>query len=264
MSKYNKSVVVFHAHPDDTEAFCAGSLALLKQQGFRITIATMTGGGMGSVTTGEEETITIRKEEARRAAEEIGAEYVCLDGRDGFLFDNMEMRLKAADLVRKQKAGVVMTHLPYDYHVDHRATANIAEAGALVAILPNVPCSEPPLEDTPLLYHTAPLGFSDSLGAPVSPPQFFVDVSSTLEKKRAMLTHHQSQVLLMKEMQGMDDFFGEMVKYNRDLGKLAGCEYAEVFWQHLGAGFPREPLLQENLKEWIKPVPEKLQYIRGE
>jgi len=256
MNQFNKSIVAVHAHPDDTEAFCSGTLALLKEAGYRVTIASMTGGGMGSIRTGEEETIAIRTAEAAKAADEIGAEYYCLGGRDGYLFDTTQLRVAVTSLIRKVEAGIVFTHLPYDYHVDHRATANIVEAGTLTAILPNVPSQEKPLSITPLLYHTAPLGFSDTLGSPVTPPHFFIDVSSTIDKKMDMLAHHHSQMELMREMQKMDDFFGEMKQYNRDLGKLAGCDYAEVFWQHLGGGFQHDPLIQETLKKYKKDVPE--------
>ncbi len=57
MNNFNKSIVAIHAHPDDTEAFCSGTLALLKEAGFQITIVTMTAGGLGSITSIEEETI---------------------------------------------------------------------------------------------------------------------------------------------------------------------------------------------------------------
>ena len=54
MSTGNKTILSIHAHPDDTEAFCAGTLVLLKEKGFKIVIATMTPGGMGGVSQDEE------------------------------------------------------------------------------------------------------------------------------------------------------------------------------------------------------------------
>lgn len=255
MIHYPQSVLAVHAHPDDTEAFCAGTLALLKDAGFRVTIATMTGGGLGSMTQDAFETVRLRTAEAARGAEELGAEYYCLGGEDGYLFDSKEIRISLSSLIRKVNAGIVMTHLPTDYHADHRACSNICEAAAMVAVLPNVPCREKPLKNTPVLYHTAPLVFSDPLGGPVNRPHFFVDISPAIERKMDMLSHHQSQMDLMREMQNMDDFFEEMKGYSRDLGEMAGCSYAEVFWQHLGGGFPKSPLLQEALKDYIKDVP---------
>lgn len=35
MNNFNKTVLAIHAHPDDTEIFCAGTLALLKKKVLR-------------------------------------------------------------------------------------------------------------------------------------------------------------------------------------------------------------------------------------
>jgi LmbE family N-acetylglucosaminyl deacetylase len=252
MQKFNKVVVSVHAHPDDTEAWNAGTLKLLKDKGYEIVIVTMTAGGMGGIGSNEDKTISIRREEARKAAGVLGAEYICLSGRDGYLFDTEELRLDVTRIIRDYEAGIVMTHLPMDYHVDHRATCNIVEAATMVASLPNVPVQEPPLKITPLLYHTAPLTLMDPIGAPIVPPHFYVDVSSVMETKREMLQHHASQKELMKVMHKMDDFFGSVYQGNKDYGTLVGVEYAELFWQHLGGGFQKDPALQKELNEFIR------------
>lgn len=249
--KFNKKVLVIHAHPDDTEAFCAGTLKLLKDRGYGITIATMTAGGMGGINMTPEETIRVRKAEAKKAAEVLGASYLCLDRKDGYLFDDAEIRVKTTELIRREEAGTIITHLPFDYHSDHRTTAGIVEAAAMLATLPNVPTSVPPLEVTPLLYHTEPLGYSDPLGGEPTSPQFFIDISSTIDIKMEMLTHHVSQIDLMRVMHKMENFFEEMKKNDIHMGELAGTEYAEAFWQHLGGGYQKDPLLQEELKDFV-------------
>jgi len=252
MRKFNNVVVSVHAHPDDTEAWCAGTLKLLSDRGYKIVIVTMTAGGMGGIGSTEEKTIALRREEARKAATVIGAEYICLSGRDGYLYDTTELRLDVTRIIRKYKAGIVMTHLPMDYHTDHRTTCNIVEAGAMVATLPNVPVEEEPLEITPLLYHTAPLTLTDPIGAPIANPSFYVDVTSVMDTKQEMLQHHESQKELMHVMHKMDDFFGSVYQGNKDYGTSVGVGYAEVFWQHLGGGFQKDQVLQEELKEFVK------------
>lgn len=252
--RFNNVVVSIHAHPDDTEAWCAGTLKLLKEKGYKIVIATVTAGGMGGIGSNEATTIDIRREEARKAAAVLDAEYYCFEGRDGYLFDTEELRLKITSLIRKYKAGIVMTHLPMDYHVDHRVTCNMVEAATIVATLPNVPVEEEPLEITPLLYHTAPLTLMDPIGASIVPPHFIVDVSSVMDAKREMLQYHQSQQTLMKVMHKMDDFFGVVYQGNKDYGKMGGVEYAEVFWQHLGGGFQKDPIVQLELAKYVQIV----------
>jgi LmbE family N-acetylglucosaminyl deacetylase len=249
--KFNKVALSFHAHPDDAEAWNAGVLKLLKDRGYRIIIATMTGGDLGGCNMGMEETARLRFEEATKAAAVLDAEYYSLGGTDGFLYDTREMRLKAISLIRKVKAGIIFTHLSNDYHADHRTTANIVEAAAMVSALDPVPSDEKPLEITPLLYHSSPLTLSDPIGLQVVPPQFYVDVTSVIETKKKMLGFHKSQIELMKHMHKMDDFFGFVLEGNRNYGKMAGVEYAEVYWQHMGGGFQKEPQVQNDLSEFI-------------
>lgn len=249
---FNKVVLAIHAHPDDTEAFCSGTLALLKEAGYKIVIATMTAGGLGGMNTSEEETCRLRKVEAARAAGVLDAEYYCFEQPDGYVFDNPGIRKDVLSLIRKVEAGIVMTHLPDDYHADHRATCAIVDAAAMLATLPNAPVEEAPLEITPLFYHTAPLGFSNPLGQSITPPHFFIDISEVVEKKMEMLSFHESQIELMRVMHKMDNFFDEMKSYNRELGKMVGVNYAECMWQHLGGGFQKNPLIQDELAAVIK------------
>lgn len=44
-------VLAIHAHPDDIEFQCAGTLLQLKRLGCRISVATMTPGDCGSADT---------------------------------------------------------------------------------------------------------------------------------------------------------------------------------------------------------------------
>jgi N-acetylglucosamine malate deacetylase 1 len=250
-NKFNKIVLSIHAHPDDAEAWNAGALKLLKDKGYKIVIATFTSGDLGGCNMTMEETARVRIEEAKKAAAVLDAEYYMMGGIDGFLFDSMEMRLKTISLMRRIRAGIVFTHLPYDYHSDHRTTANIVEAAAMVASLDTVPVDEKPLEITPLLYHSSPLTLSDPLGSQIVPPHFYVDVKSVIETKKEMLGCHISQIDLMKHMHKMDDFFGYVLEGNRNYGKMVGAEYAEVYWQHLGGGFQKDPQIQNDLSEFL-------------
>lgn len=249
---HNRTAVVIHAHPDDTEIFCAGTLKLLKDTGYRIVIVTVTAGGMGGINRSEADTIALRKSEAEKAAAVLDAEYYCLGGRDGYLFDSEELRIQTTALIRREKAGMVFTHLPSDYHSDHRTTANIVESAAMLATLPNVPSNEPPLPITPLLYHTAPLGFTDPLGSKIFPPHFFIDISSTIDTKMEMLSYHKTQVELMRVMHRIDNLFDDMKRYSSELGDMVNVKYAEAFWQHLGGGFQKTAQIQADLKDYIK------------
>ncbi|MCK7536295.1 MAG: hypothetical protein MZV63_37575 [Marinilabiliales bacterium] len=79
-------------------------------------------------------------------------------------------------------AGIVFTtSFPTTTHPDHRATAAIVEAAAMVASLDPVPVPEkPPEGDTPSLSLLS-LTLSDPLGSQLTPPHFFVDVTSAVQ-----------------------------------------------------------------------------------
>jgi len=250
------TILSLHAHPDDTEAFCAGTLGLLKDLGHKVVIATMTAGGLGGINSTEKDTIAMRRIEAKEAARLLDADYHCLEGRDGFLFDDTEIRLRTQSLLRRIRPDVVITHLPFDYHSDHRTTCSIVEAACMVSTLPNVPVKEKVLDRTPLLYHSAPLGLTDVLGRRNLEPHFFIDITSKLQLKMDMLSLHHSQRELMRVMHGMEDFFEEMRAMHALLGSRVGVPYAECFWQHLGGGFSKNPFLQDQLKNYLATVQE--------
>jgi len=67
-------VLAIHAHPDDIEFQCAGTLRRLRKLGCRISVATMTPGDCGSAEYDAQAIAAIRRDEARRAAVILEAE----------------------------------------------------------------------------------------------------------------------------------------------------------------------------------------------
>src|SRR5437899_539207 len=70
------------AHPDDCEFLAAGTLALLRQRGWQVHIATATAGDAGTTSQTPLAIAAQRRKEATAAAALIGAEYHCLELRD--------------------------------------------------------------------------------------------------------------------------------------------------------------------------------------
>ena len=94
-------VLALHAHPDDVEFQCAGTLILLREAGVQVTIATMTPGDCGSAEHDADAISAIRREEARTAAALIGADYVCLEFRDLAIFNDDESRRRITEALRR-------------------------------------------------------------------------------------------------------------------------------------------------------------------
>lgn len=82
------NILAIGAHPDDIETSCGGTLAKYAKIDHKVFTATATNGNVGSATLPMDEIAKIRKEEARRAAEIIGAEYICLDYDDEMFFED--------------------------------------------------------------------------------------------------------------------------------------------------------------------------------
>ena len=103
------NILAIGAHPDDIETSCGGTLAKFASQGHKVFTATATNGNVGSATLPMDEIAAIRKEEARKAAACIGAEYICLDYDDEMFFEDKNARLAFIDLVRYCKADIILT-----------------------------------------------------------------------------------------------------------------------------------------------------------
>src|SRR5208282_2876868 len=116
-------VLAIHAHPDDVEFQCAGTLALLREGGSEVTIATMTPGDCGSAEHDCETIAEIRRGEARSAAALIGAEALCLEFRDLAIFNDDESRRRVTEVLRRTRPDIILTAPPIDYLCDHEMTS---------------------------------------------------------------------------------------------------------------------------------------------
>lgn len=75
------NVLAICAHPDDAEILCGGTLAKYAARGDKITIAISTNGEVGSPTLSKPEISEIRRQEAKAAADLIGADLIWMGYR---------------------------------------------------------------------------------------------------------------------------------------------------------------------------------------
>jgi LmbE family N-acetylglucosaminyl deacetylase len=221
------NILAIGAHPDDIESSCGGTLAKYAKMGHKVFTATATNGNIGSATLPMDEIAAIRKEEARRAAAHIGAEYICLDYDDEMFYEDKNARLKFIDLVRYCKADVIFTHNPKDYNPDHELTSKIVNDIAVMIPIAKLQTRNAPYDKIPIIVHYEPvhgLGFI---------PTDYVDITDTMEIKMAMLREHKSQISWMqdnyKDAVASKDFFDDYYTIARYRGIQCGVEYAEAF-----------------------------------
>lgn len=219
------NILAIGAHPDDVELCCGGTLAKYAKQGHKVFTATTTNGNIGSATLPMEEIARIRKEEARRAAAIIGAEYICLDYDDEMLFEDKQARLAIIDLIRYCKADVIITHNPDDYNPDHELTSKLVRDVAVMIPIRKIETRSPACDTIPALVYMEPskgIGFI---------PTEYVDISAEMETKMEMLSQHESQISWMAANYG--DVKGNFMDQYRIMsayrGFQCGVEYAEGF-----------------------------------
>ncbi len=221
------NILAIGAHPDDVEESCGGTLAKYAKLGHKVFTATATNGNVGSATLSMEEIAKVRKEEAKRAASHIGAEYICLDYDDEMFFEDKKARLDFINLVRYCKADIILTHYPKDYNPDHELTSKIVNDIAVMIPIEKIKTKAKPYDKIPMIAYFEPvhgLGFV---------PTDYVDITDVFDIKKKMCYEHQSQISWMqdnyKDAVGDKDFFDGIEISGRFWGQQCGVKYAEGF-----------------------------------
>ena len=242
------------AHPDDAEITGGGTLFHLKELGWELGILTMTAGDCGSINTPREEIARIRYAEAQAAADFLGATYACVGLMDVEVFANAENLRRVVDFLRRFDPDVVMTHSPVDYMLDHEEASRLVRGATFAMAMPNYDTRQnPPAKvgrATPALYYADAVEGTDPLGQRIH-PRFYVDISKQLFNKREMLARHRSQREWLRSYHGLDEYLDRMTAWAAGFGRECGFAYAEGFRQHLGHGYPHEPLLQKALAQFV-------------
>ncbi|MCC7208805.1 MAG: PIG-L family deacetylase [Anaerolineae bacterium] len=225
-------VLAVGAHPDDIEILCAGTLALYARNGVQVVIAVATDGSAGHMIIPPDELARIRRDEAARSAEKIGAELLWMGFIDEYLFEDIATRLRFADMIRVARPDVILTHAPDDYHPDHRVVSRLMFDASFLSGVPHVKTEHEAHPGVKALF------YFDVLTGINFMPSEYVDIGETYALKREMLACHESQVTWLREHDNIDilDFMTVMA---RSRGLQCGVQYAEGFRPELGWGRPR-------------------------
>ncbi len=246
------------AHPDDAEILLGGTLFHLKRLGWELGIITMTSGDCGSATHSKEEISRIRFAEAQAAADFLGAWYGCVGLMDVEVFANAENQRRVVELMREFNPDVVITHSPVDYMLDHEETSRLVRGASFALSMPLYQTRQiapaKPTGKTPALYYADPIEGLDAMGERRW-PQFYVNITETIDQKKELLSRHASQRDWLRAHHGVDQYLNQMAEWAAKFGVECGLDFAEGFRQHLGHGYPHEPVLQQALNSFIKTKP---------
>jgi LmbE family N-acetylglucosaminyl deacetylase len=217
-------ILAVGCHPDDLEIGCGGTLARFARQGDAVVMCLVANGNRGHVFIQPAELRTIRQEEARIAAAQLGAvELIGLDVPDLEVDSaNPQLVERLVNLIRRVQPDVIITHAPEDYMRDHVEVSRLVFDASFSASVPHFADNAlPPARITPLYY-------MDTLAGVNFLPVEYVDISETIETKLSALNCHTSQVKWMADHDGIDfiDFVRTVSKFR---GLQCGAAYAEGF-----------------------------------
>ena len=214
-------VLAIAPHADDIELGCSGTLVQFAARGRRFGIVDLTRGEMG--TRGDADR---RASEARRSAEILGAAFrETLDFGDGGLATGRAQELVLIDVIRREKPRLILTMYPEDRHPDHARAGRLVTDAAFYAGLRKIETALPAHRPQQVVYFP---------GAWIQPPDFVVDVTPAMEKRRAAILSYASQyhdpaskepeTVLSKE-----SFLKVVEARARHFGFLIGVEFGEGF-----------------------------------
>ncbi len=156
----SRTLVAFHAHPDDEALLTAGTMARAAAEGHRVVLVLATDGGAGLAAqewTSDGRLGTRRLDEARRSAEALGVARVewlgyadsgsgpepepDLPGRSRFCRAPLEQAAeRLAAVLRTERADVLLSYDPNGGygHRDHVRVHEVAARAAEIAGTPRV------------------------------------------------------------------------------------------------------------------------------
>jgi LmbE family N-acetylglucosaminyl deacetylase len=234
-----KAAIAIGAHPDDIELMMAGTLLLLKSNGYETHYLNVSSGNVGSLELDSEATTKLRKTEAKKAAEILGAHYHPSFCNDLEIFYNESNIRKLAAIIRDVKPTVVLTHSPADYMEDHVITCRLAVTAAFARGMPNFQTD--PFKDSDnydcTVYHALPHTLRDQLRTPIVPGAF-VNITNVQQTKLEALKAHQSQQNWLDVSQKMNSYLQAMEDISLTVGRMSTkFRYAEGWRRHLHFGF---------------------------
>ncbi len=235
------SALAVAAHPDDIEFNMAGTLSLLAKAGFEPHMMNLSRSNLDSNEMDESEITRIRRQEAIRSAEVLGAVYHPPIADDLLIMYEESLLRQMVAIVRQVQPTIVLLPSLNDYMEDHTNTARLVVTACFSRSMRHfrsVPPQEATAQDV-YLYHAQPHLNRDGMRELVV-PSLLVNIASEMDTKQTMLGCHASQRQWLDETQGLDDYVESMRRSSAEVAGMSGqsgWEYAEGFRQHSHVGF---------------------------
>lgn len=205
-----QTVLVISPHPDDEAIGCGGTICRHIAAGDRVEVIFLTSGEKGGHGRSETETISLREDEARLAAEILNIAAIEFwrepDGRFSATTQNVERLIKKIDQVKP--ALIYAPHFK-EQHPDHIAAANLvmSATGDLNSGI------------------AKPVIYMYEVWTPIQEMDHIVDITDFISVKLKAIRAYKSQCEVLK----FDEAIKGLNRYRGEMHCWPGGDYAEVF-----------------------------------
>lgn len=188
----NKSILVLAAHPDDEVLGCGGTIAKLARQGATIHVAFLADGvsSRSGDLTAQQAELASRRIAAQKACDILGVKSLSF----GDFPDNRMDTIALLDIIKpiealvaKFQADTVFTHHAGDVNIDHRRIHEAVSAACR-------PQPGYPVKTVLCFEVPSSTEWQLSGSAPAFAPNWFVDISDSLDLKLAALEAYTAEL----------------------------------------------------------------------
>lgn len=205
-----KIVLAMSAHPDDMEFECGGTIAKFVKNGYDVYLLVLTN-GQYTDANGNYFSKNCLQDEASEAAKILGVkELIFFDNYSTKLTLTGELINQVDKIVDRVKPDIFISHHPFDSHQDHKTAAEVMFAVSRMGRVKNV------LSGSTLPYRPNINAYR---------PQFFVDITSTIEIKVDSVRAYKSQYTKF----GGEKLVERIKSMAVTNGWAMGYDYAESF-----------------------------------
>jgi LmbE family N-acetylglucosaminyl deacetylase len=201
VNQSSASIMTIFAHQDD-ETFSAGGILAKYEKSYAVSITSDPN----------------RTEEFKRACSILGVQGIVMSNSSISSVNEISIRDELVEILRKYKPDIVITHVEFDYHKEHRLTRRIVEE--------TVEWASHTTSKTRDSHQVSSLWAAETTVL-IPSPHIYIDITETNEKRLEAIKCYGSQ-----SHKGGADFYYRFHNTRTMLrGIQADVEHAEAFQQ---------------------------------
>jgi LmbE family N-acetylglucosaminyl deacetylase len=222
------TTLVLAAHPDDEVLGCGGLIRKLALAGEKVVIGVLSGGGTSRFSApGPDEQAQRRQltKDCRKAAALLGASELALEDLPDNRFDSLDL-LAVVKIVESMicrfKPAALYTHHGSDLNLDHSVTFR----AALTACRP---MAGSPVKTLRCFEVASSTEWAFGRVGPCFAPDYFVDISGTLEDKLAAMALYESEFRPFPHPRSAEALAAKARNWGSTMGLAAAEAFETVF-----------------------------------